>query len=116
MKKNKADQNFSNDVLQNAVQKAIAKAIMKCVKSDTKKPDSGGCRAFYSPAEWAERGEKYGKESFLVVVHDGGDLAPYFSLDYQQYEQYNKMEETLKEIGFYQEQCTSWYSAIYPKL
>lgn len=107
---------FCDSCLNEAVQKAIANAIIQCIKEDIPVPCGGGCRAFYSPQEWSERGEKYGKESFLVVVHDGGDLAPYFSLDYQKYDQYNKMEEALGKIGYFQEQCTSWYSAIYPKI
>lgn len=115
MEKNELDANFSDQVLQNAVEKAIAEAIINCVKKDVKHPDSGGCRAFYSPSEWKQRGERYGQESFLIVCHDGGDLAPYFSLDYKKYGCYNKMEHELEKIGFYQEQCTSWYSAIYPK-
>lgn len=108
-------EDFSTNVLRNAVEKAIADVILNCVKEDCEKPSGGGCRAFYSPKEWKERGEKYGGTSFLIVCHDGGDLAPYFSLDCQRYDEYNKMEKFLNEIGFYQEQCTSWYSAIYPK-
>jgi hypothetical protein len=31
----------------------------------------GGCRAFYTPEEWKERGESYGLTAKLIVVHDG---------------------------------------------
>jgi len=30
--------------------------------------DTGGCRLFYSPQEWKERGEEYGLKSLLIVV------------------------------------------------
>ena len=30
---------------------------------------SGGCRTFYSPVEWAKRGEDYGKKSHLIIVY-----------------------------------------------
>ena len=93
----------------------IAKTIIECLKQEVNEPSGGGCRAFYDTSEWAQRGERYGIESVLIVCHDGGDLAPYFSLDLRQYDHYNKMERALNAIGFYQEQCTTWYSAIYPK-
>jgi hypothetical protein len=75
--------------------------------------DTGGCRPFYSPNEWKERGEEYGTLSELVIVHDGGDLAPYFNLDYYCYDKYEAMQAALSEHGFYFDQCTSWYSAVY---
>jgi len=106
---------FADDSL-NPIQKAISQVILECLREDVKNPSGGGCKAFYSPQEWIDRGERYGHDSFLVVCHDGGDLAPYFSLDYRQYDFYNKMENALNQIGYYQEQCTSWYSAIYPKM
>ena len=73
-----------------------------------------GCRAFYSPAEWRERGESYGLNSLLIVVYDGGSLAPYFSLDQDAGSLYEKMSKALEKIGCYTEECTGWYSAIYP--
>lgn len=63
------------------------------------------------PRQWYE---PYGCESTLVVVHDGGDLAPYFNWDYKQYDSMEGMRLALEKIGYYPEQCTSWYSAIYP--
>jgi hypothetical protein len=75
---------------------------------------SGGCRVFYSPAEWKERGEQYGTESLLIVVHDGGDHAGYFTLDAFAYAALDRMQEDLACVGAYAETCTSWYSAVYP--
>ena len=91
--------------------------------------ETGGCRAFYSPAEWKDREEKYGTDSHLVVVYDGGALRPVFSMDdayehdcdnYQQtgekrepYALYEGMQKKLREAGLYFEECTGWYSAVY---
>jgi len=74
---------------------------------------SGGGTVFYTPAQWAERGEEYGLESELIVVHDGGSHAAYFNPDYEAYELYDGMNNELKRVGVYPEQQTGWYSAIY---
>lgn len=90
---------------------------------------TGGCKAFYSPAEWKGREEDYGTESHLVVVYDGGDMRPVFSMDaaydldcaiYQEtgqsrtpYSLYEGMQDKLREAGLYFEECTRWYSAVY---
>jgi hypothetical protein len=73
----------------------------------------GGCRAFYTPAEWRERSEEYGLESELIVVHDGGDLAPFFNYDYLVYTLIEKMDGRLRAIDCYAQNCTCWYTAIY---
>ena len=74
---------------------------------------SGGCKSFYSPEEWQDRGEQYGLQSKLIVVHDGGDLAPIFNLDYERYNLHDEMQSKLAEAGLFAEACTSWYTAIY---
>jgi hypothetical protein len=75
--------------------------------------NTGGCKAFYSPKEWADRGEDYGTDSELIVVHDGGDHAYAFSWSQGQYDLIDAMVENLNPLGVYSEQCTSWYSAVY---
>jgi hypothetical protein len=92
--------------------------------------DTGGCTAFYSPVAWRARGEEYGKKSELIVVYDGGDLRPVFSMDaaydldcmiYQEtgkpsttpYSLYEGVQAKLREAGFHVEECTGWYAAIY---
>lgn len=76
--------------------------------------NTGGCKTFYSPKEWKERGEDYGTVSLLVVVHDGGDHARAFSWDYEDYASIEGLNKDLMEVGgMYSEQCTCWYSAIY---
>lgn len=76
-------------------------------------PDGGGCRTFWTPKEWKDRGEQYGTEAVLIVVHDGGDMAPFFNYDYQCYSAIDALNEKLRGVGYYAEQCTSWYTAIY---
>lgn len=91
-------------------ERVIAEAVLSVLPDDA---TGGGCQAFYSPDKWKERGETYGHGSLLIVVHDGGDLAPYCSLDYGCYGLNGRMVEALSKAGVYVEQCTSWYSAIY---
>jgi len=91
---------------------------------------TGGCTAFYSPTAWRTRGEEYGKKSELIVVYDGGDLRPAFSMDaaynldceiYQEtgkpsatpYTLYEGMQAKLRAAGFHVEECTGWYAAVY---
>ena len=93
--------------------KHIAENIIKIASRSARNISGGGCKAFYSPESWEHRGESYGKNSLLIVVHDGGDLAPYFNYDYGKYIFINEMSESLHKLGVYAEQCTSWYSAIY---
>ena len=66
-----------------------------------------------TPKEWRDTGAEYGHYSSMIVVHDGGDHAGFFNYDYCQYDHINEMYKALKPLGFYAEQCTCWYSAIY---
>lgn len=72
---------------------------------------TGGCKAFHAPKEWAR--EEYGKDSVLIVCHDGGDLSCIFNIDKGGVAPFNKMTKVLNKSDFYPEQCTSWYTAIY---
>lgn len=106
-----------------------AHAIITAYLADHGRTDTGGCKAFYSPAEWAAREERYGTGSHLVVVYDGGALRPVFSMDaaydldcarYEEtrekrepYALYEGMQDKLREAGLYFEEATRWYCAIY---
>jgi len=96
-----------------AEEKAIAKKVLSIIQKNIAKPSGGGCRAFYTAKEWQERGEDYGQGADLIIVHDGGDQAPFFNIDYMAYDAMEEMRQALEEVGAYAEQCTSWYSAIY---
>jgi len=98
---------------------------------------TGGCSTFYSPEAWAERGEEYGRSSKLIVVYDGGDVRRAFNMDsayevdcmiveawrhagnsgnppgYQPYALYEGLQAALHAAGFYFEECTGWYAAVY---
>ncbi len=91
-------------------QQSIARAVLRCLPEGA---TGGGCRAFYSPAEWRERGEEYGRDSLLILVHDGGDLATMCSLDYGCYQAQARLVAELRKRGLFVEQCTTWYSAVY---
>jgi hypothetical protein len=72
-------------------------------------------RVFYTPKEWAARGEDYGHGSLLIIVHEGGDHAPFFNLDACAYTCFDEMQRNVSALGVgYVEQCTGWYSAVYP--
>ena len=95
-----------------------AQTILRVMQEQAKEMGSefstGGCKLFYSPKEWKDRGEEYGTESLLVVVHDGGDAAYWFNYDYMAYSMIDKMTKELQEkLNVYAEQCTCWYTAIY---
>jgi len=92
-------------------QKAHAAIVAELVRH--RMTYTGGCKAFYSPAEWKARGEDYGLKSVLVVVHDGGAHAPAFNWDYGFDKAVEDMRKALEAVGCFVEQCTSWYSAVY---
>lgn len=95
--------------------KKICDTIISTVESVTgEDATAGGCRAFYTPQEWIERGEVYGCNSTLIVVHDGGDLAPFFDFDRGRYSLCEQMRKALHKIGYMAEACTCWYTAVYP--
>lgn len=75
---------------------------------------SGGqCQVFYSPAEWAARGERYGTDSELIVVHDGGSHALAFNSSYQYYELLDGLSDLLADAGLQVSLTAGWYSAVY---
>jgi len=92
-----------------------AELVVKLVGQyeEDKLMDTGGCTPFYTPKQWKERGEAYGYNSELIVVHDGGDVAAWFNYDYECYKCIDEMNEALEEVGLYAEPCTGWYTAIY---
>ncbi len=81
---------------------------------------TGGCRPFYSPAEWRKLGrESCGEACVLIVCYEGGSaVAPYFSHDYDadnSYVHHEKMRVALEAAGFWSEEHRSWYAAVYPE-
>lgn len=64
--------------------------------------------------QWAARGEEYGNDALFVLVHDGGVLAPYCNPDYEDYAAYEALKQALAKLRLWAEQCTCWYTAVYP--
>lgn len=93
--------------------KKAYKTIMDTMTLVNGTVDTGGCKTFYSPAEWKARGEEYCRNAELIVVYDGGAVAGFFGYDYEQYDLINDMDQQLFNAGFYSEQGTTWYSGIY---
>jgi len=98
----------------NPTQQKVANEIMSVVRTYTGGLYTGGCKAFYTPEQWKDRGEQFGLYSILIVCHDGGDFAPFFDWGIEADSWRNVMNARLKNLGFYAEQCTSWYTSIYP--
>ncbi len=102
---------FDTDHLTSDEQRLIANTVMKVLPDN---PVSGECHAFYTPAEWAKSDNAWGADSKLILFHDGGDLARFCDYDKQDYDAIAELDKALDEIGYFCQQCTSWYSAIYP--
>lgn len=111
--KEDATNDFSIPTKLSKVGKKAAQAIVALMTEELPNPSGGGCRAFYTPKEWKDRGEEYGLDAVLIVVHDGGDAARFFNMDYEQYAAVERMNERLATLGLYAGQCTCWYSAVY---
>lgn len=91
---------------------AAAEVILAVLRREDR-ARTGGCRAFYSPAEWEARREAYGQDAVLIVVHDGGDHMAHFAYECQDTEAINSMADALRPLGLFSEQATVWYSALY---
>ena len=75
---------------------------------------TGGCPLYKSPKEWEDRGEEYGTDSVLVLVHDGGDFSCHeTSSGLSVLEESENLRVKLAAAGFYLEACTVWYHAVY---
>lgn len=98
---------LSDDVRQ------AAETIVKTIRETCPDASGGGCRLFYTVDEWKARQEEYGTTGELILCHDGGAAAPFLNWDYMCYQLRDKLMDRLRPLGFYVEQCTSWYSAMY---
>lgn len=75
----------------------------------------GGGGKFYTPEQWRDRGEQWGGDSLLIVIHDGGDHSGAFNLDHGMYTLHEAMVQRLADVGVFAEQATSWYSTIWER-
>lgn len=109
-----AGHDFATDHLTGKAKEVADAIVAYMTESLGCAPSGGGCRAFYTPEEWSERGEDHGTSSILVLAHDGGDLGPFCNYDHESYEAVEGLVAALEPLGVYIECCTSWYSAVYP--
>lgn len=93
----------------------VAEHVLKAMTllNDGAQPYTGGCRTFYSPAEWRQCGGGYGLKLALIICHDGGDVATFFNPNYECYKRMEAIQEALSHVGYRAEQCANWYTAIY---
>lgn len=76
---------------------------------------TGELQAFWNPPDYDS---KYAQGSLLVVMYDGlNDIAKFFSLDadYPQYKNHESMRQALEKAGFYADECTGYFSAVYAR-
>jgi hypothetical protein len=111
----RAEENAIPEGLSELGRKAAEAIVAHATKVLGHHPDTGGCTTFYTPQHWTERGEEYGCGDELIIVYDGGDMAPFFNLDYMAYDLYEGMREAVEKAcdnKAYIEACTGWYSAL----
>ena len=83
-------------------------------------PIGDGYNSFHSPGGWAARhgGTWMSRVSLaddsLVVVHDGGDLAPFFDPDYEDWAAHDEMMKAFVDMGLKVEQVAGWCSVVTP--
>ena len=90
-----------------------AKVLKAAFRVMGRVPYTGGCYTFYTIEQWAKRKEKYGLDSELIIVHDGGEFSNLCSYDRCDYKLIDAFSKELEKIGYWVEQCTCWYSALY---
>jgi hypothetical protein len=59
---------------------------------------------------------EYGKGALLILQHESCDpLYPYVNYDGLQYDKVEQLVDALSAAGFWVQDCTGWYSAVYEK-
>ena len=102
--------NFPEDEESAEVAKKVLQAAANALKAI---PYTGGCNTYYTVDEWKRRKEEFGLNSELIICHDGGDFALLCNWSYCDYGAMDRFQDGLKKHGYYVEQCTCWYSAVY---
>ena len=102
--------NFPEDKKSAGVAEKVLQAAAKALGAI---PYTGGCNTYYTVDKWKERKEEFGLNSELIICHDGGDFASLCNWSYCDYGAMDRFQDELKKYGYYVEQCTCWYSAVY---
>lgn len=64
--------------------------------------------------EWAGRGENFGNTALVVIVHESIEAKRAFAFDGGDPLAYSRFDDSLHDAGCFVEQCTGWYSGVYP--
>jgi hypothetical protein len=92
--------------------RSAAQAILGMLTEDNE-CWSGGCRAFFSPQEWRNKGHELIDRTVLVVLHDGGIMSEYFDPVYGG-QRYERQLQYLRENSFFAEHISHFYAEILP--
>ena len=76
---------------------------------------TGGCRLFYTPAEWQADGGKYSNNSVLVVSYDGAD-AKHLCNSSLAGKAKQVLQDELDRIGLYFDEGTHWFGMVFNHL
>ena len=90
--------------------------VIRQFLSRKKMTQTGGCKAFYKPADWDkhEKPELGVEGAVLVVVFDGGDLASILNPAYERPDLMAALNDELRKAGFWFEHITHWWVLVYP--
>ena len=96
--------------------KKLAESIKKLVRDmNGEEPDGGGSTAFVSPAQRRRMGWSPVKGTVMVLVFDGGDLAPYMNPNYGDKAKYNAMQDLIRRMGYWTEYETGVEASVYKR-
>jgi len=96
--------------------KKLAESIKKLVRDmNGEEPDGGGCPAFITPAQRRRMGWSPVKGTVMVLVFDGGDLAPYMNPNYGDKAKYNAMQDLIRRMGYWTEYETGVEASVYKR-
>ena len=113
--KQKVSEDFRTSHLRGPA-KTIAEAITKLIRNDIKgEPTGGGCQAFLTPTSRRSQGFYVPKEVVLVLLFDGGSLAPYMNPDYGYTKGFDAMQGLLYRMGYWTERENNVEAHVYKR-
>jgi hypothetical protein len=96
--------------------KKLAEAVKKLVRDmNGEEPDGGGCPAFITTAQRRRMGWSPVKGTVMVLVFDGGDLAPYMNPNYGDKAKYNAMQDLIRRMGYWTEYESGVEASVYKR-
>ena len=108
--KQKVSEDFRTSHLRGPA-KTIAEAITKLIRNDIK----GEPTAFLTPTSRRSQGFYVPKEVVLVLLFDGGSLAPYMNPDYGYTKGFDAMQGLLYRMGYWTERENTVEAHVYKR-